>query len=101
MPVNVIRLDATARKIEEVSSVSDGALHWAADNPGDYPHLSQIDLYGETEFANSDLDLIAEEWQRLVDETTNDHELSYALSVRDILDRARREPGGSVRFLGD
>jgi hypothetical protein len=100
VPVNVIRLDAAGRKVEKVGSVDDGALQWAVDNPGDYPQLSRIDVYGDTEVDAAALELIIEEWRRLVAETTNDRELAYVLAVRDVLDRAR-QTGSSVRFLGD
>jgi hypothetical protein len=101
MPVNVVRTDENGAKVEEVLSGYDGALHWAAEHPGEYPQLSRIDVYGETVIEREDLDGIIAEWHQLVDEATNDRELAYVLGVRDILNRARQRPGSSVRFIGD
>lgn len=88
MPVNVIRLDATGRQVEEVGTVDYGALQRAVDDPGDYPQLSRIDVYGETEFDDAALEPIIEEWRRLDAETTNDRELASTT-------RGKRRPAAS------
>jgi hypothetical protein len=63
--------------------------------------LSKVDPYGDTQVARSDLAALRAEIDLLVKEVSGSAERHGLLRLRALVDAARDEPAGVLRFIGD
>lgn len=70
-------------------------------NADRFVQLGHLDLYGDTTFNNSQLDVVAAEWKLLAPHAQTPDERGFIASVDELIDRARSEPHSYLKFIGD
>lgn len=73
----------------------------AAANANDFTQLQHLDLYGDTTFNRSQLDVLADEWARLMPHAQDEIERSFLSAVADLIMRGRTDVHQYLKFVGD
>ena len=66
-----------------------------------FHQLNHIDLYGQTTFNASQLDVVVQEWDVLARHATSEQQSRLLSEVSELIARARAEVHLFVRFDGD
>ncbi len=73
----------------------------AAANANDFALLQHLDLYGDTIFNRSQLDVLSEEWSRLMPHAQGEEEQSLLRAVAGLIARGRSDVHQYLKFVGD
>lgn len=71
------------------------------ENDTSYQYLSAIDWYGDTVFNRLQMEPFLVEWERLRGRTENSEAMTLHSRIKDLAERARREPHLYLKFYGD
>lgn len=72
-----------------------------AANAKNFTQLQHLDLYGDTTFNGSQLEVVVREWNQLLPHAHDEDATALLQSVAELLEQGNAEPHRYVKFIGD